>query len=303
MEDSNVVSSNDYDQPLPVIRDPSMAYVLTTLVAALLAVSSIAGLLFGQHGLYDSNLTTLPAFLTQDVLSLLVAIPLLSASAWITRRGSVRGLLLWMGTLFYVAYAYAYGVLGDHLAPLFLVYAAIVSMSLYGLVYLLVSIDADAVRARFAVHTPTRLTGGFVAFMAVLMGTIWAAGIVADLYSGISPSRVQLVVWPLDLVVAFPALFWGGVWLWRKQALGYVVGGIILLKAAAEGLTLVAQTSATVLMGGQYDPMLPAYAVVGVGGLVLLIVYLRCVLPRASEPRRARRLQHASRLLPGQASR
>ena len=267
---------------LPVIRDLRVAYVLSGVVTVLLAIASAAGLVFGQRGLYEPNLTTMPAFLTQDVLSLVVALPLLLWSTWAARRGSVRGLLLWMGTLFYVAYAYAYTVLGDHLMPLFLLYAVIVSASLYGLVYLLVSTDAEGVRASFGEHTPARLAGGFVAVMALFIGGKWASAIVGDVLASATPTRVELVVYPLDLVVAFPALFWGGVWLWRKQPLGYVVGGIVLLKSAAEGLTLVAQTGVTVLMGGEYDPTTPAYAVIGLGGLALLIAYLRSATARES---------------------
>jgi hypothetical protein len=115
--------------------------------------------------------------------------------------------------------------------------------------------------------------------MALLLGSMWCMAILNSVLSGTAPTRVQLVVWPLDLVVAFPALFWGGVWLWRKQPLGYVAGGIVLLKAAAEGLTLMVQTWAVVLMGGERDPLLPAYAIVGLGGLAMLILYLRSVLP------------------------
>src|SRR5579864_6840175 len=114
---------------LPIIRSLTIAYWVTSLVAACLVVSSVAGLFFGQRGLYEPNPATLPSLLTQDVLSLLVAVPLLLVSMWTARRGSVRGLLLWMGTLFYVAYAYSYTVIGDRLAPLLLVYVAIVSMA------------------------------------------------------------------------------------------------------------------------------------------------------------------------------
>jgi hypothetical protein len=265
--------------PLPTIRNLRIAYTVSALVAVSLVVSSVAGLLFGQRGLYEPNPATLPAFLTQDLLSLFVAVPLLLGSMWAANRGSVRGLLLWMGTLFYVAYAYSYTVLGDRLSPLFLLYAAIVSMALYCLVYLLVSTDAVAVKARFSAHAPTTLAGAFVAFMALALGAMWVAMIVGDLVSGTPPTRVQLVVWPLDLIVAFPALFWGGIYLWRRDALGYVVGGIVLLKAAAEGVTLVLQTWATVLMGGPGDPLVPVYAIVGGGGLALLVVFLHSVQP------------------------
>ncbi len=269
---------HDQTSVLPVIRPLAFPTVLSLLVAALLAVSSIVGLLFGQRGLYEPNPATLPTFLAQDAISLVVTIPLLLASVWTARLGSVRGLLLWMGTLFYVAYGYSYAVLGDHLAPLFLVYAAIVSMSLYGLVFLLVSADAEAIRARFSPRAPTRWAGGFVACMALLMGGMWVAMILGDVLTGTAPDRRLLVIWPLDLIVAFPALFWGGVWLWRGQPLGYVVGGIVLLKAAAEGLTLVVQTGATLLMSGLGDDLLPAYAVIGVGGLGFLVLYLRGVV-------------------------
>src|SRR5579859_1001397 len=53
--------------PLPVTRSLTIAYVVTCVVTALLVASSMAGLLFGQRGLYEQNLATLPAFLTQDV--------------------------------------------------------------------------------------------------------------------------------------------------------------------------------------------------------------------------------------------
>jgi hypothetical protein len=238
-------------------------------------VSSVAGLLFGSRGLYAPNPATLASFLTQDALSLLVAVPLLLGSMWTARGGSVRGLLLWMGTLFYVAYAYSYLVIGDRLLPVFLVYVAIVSMSLYSLLYLAMSTDAHVVKAHFSVHTPTGIAGGFVAFMALALGSMWVLAIIGDQISGTTPTQVQLMVWPMDLIVAFPALFWGGIYLWRRHPLGYVAGGIVLLKAAAEGLTLVLQTWATVLMGGPGDPLMPVYGIVGLGGLALLIAFLR----------------------------
>jgi hypothetical protein len=262
---------------LPVIRTLTTAYVLTVLVGVCLVISSVAGLLFGQRGLYEPDPSTLPSFLTQDAVSLVAGVPLLLGSMWTARRGSVRGLLLWMGMLFYIAYAYSYAVLGGRLAPLFLLYVAIVSMSLYCLVYMLVSTDADAVKARFSAHTPTTVAGAFVAFFALSLGSMWIWTIVGDLFAGTPATPVQLVVWPLDLIVAFPALFWGGIYLWRRNALGYVAGGIVLLKAAAEGLTLVLQSWVTALMGGPADPLVPVYAIVGMGGLVLLVAYLRGV--------------------------
>jgi len=62
---------------LPVIRSLTFPFVVSLIVAALLLISSIAGLLFGQRGLYQPNPATLPSFLAQDVITLVVAVPLL----------------------------------------------------------------------------------------------------------------------------------------------------------------------------------------------------------------------------------
>jgi len=114
--------------------------------------------------------------------------------------------------------------------------------------------------------------------MALLLGIMWVTRVIGDVLFGNTPKATDLVVFPLDLVIAFPALFWGGLWLWRKQPLGYVVGAVVLTKAAAEGLSLVFQTGATMVMSGIGDELLPAYAVAGIGGLVLLAIYLRSVV-------------------------
>jgi len=54
---------------------------------------------------------------------------------------------------------------------------------------------------------------------------------------------------------------------------------MILLKAAFVGITLVVDSYLVTLWGEPLDPMLPAYAVIGLGGLAFLVVYLRAVLP------------------------
>ena len=65
----------------------------------------------------------------------------------------------------------------------------------------------------------------------------------------------------------------------------HVVAGLMLLKAAFVGITLVVDSYLVTLWGEPLDPMLPAYAVIGLGGLVFLVVYLRSVLPISAPPR------------------
>jgi hypothetical protein len=267
-------------EKLPATRGLALAYALSGVTAVLLLVTSVAGLVFGQGGLYGPDPATMPAFLGQDALSLIVGLPLLLGSLALARRGSLRGLLLWMGVLFYIAYSYAYYPLSPEFNALYLVYIVIVSASLYSLVYLLLSVNAEAVQARFSARTPVRLIGGFMMVMALLLTLKWVSTIIGTLADGAIPTHVQLVVWPLDLIVALPALFWGGLWLWRRHPLGYLVTGLLLLKAAFVGVTLVVDTWLVTLWGQPLDPTLPAYAVIGLGGLFLTAMYLRCIRPK-----------------------
>lgn len=261
---------------LPVREDLRPVVATSLVTAALLAITAVAGLLFGARGLYTPDPATLAPFLGQDGITLVAILPLLLWSLWAARRGSLRGLLLWTAALFYLAYSYAYYVLNPEFNVLYLAYIAIVAMSLYSCLYLLLSTDADAVARRFSARAPVRLAGGFLMALSVGLGLAWVTMIISHLASGTTPSRVNQVVWPMDLIVAFPAMFWGGLWLWRRRPLGYAVATVLLFKGGLLGVTLVVNTwLASTFWGMPPDPALPVYTIGGLGGLALAAHYLR----------------------------
>jgi hypothetical protein len=288
---------------LPVRYGLALVTVTSLLTAALLAATAAAGLLFGTRGLYTPHPARLAAFMGQDGVSLAAVLPLLLWSVWAARRGSLRGLLLWIAALFYIAYSYAYYALDPAFNVLYLAYIAIVAMGLYGCLYLLLATDADTVAACLRAHAPVRAAGAFLMVLPVGLGLAWVAMIVGHLASGATPTRVNQVVWPMDLVVAFPAMFWAGLWLWRRQPLGYLVAPVLLIKGGLLGVTLVINTwLATAFWGVPMDMAVPVYAVGGLGGLALAIVYLRRVDPSLSSAMGERernastpRLGHAAR--------
>src|SRR5690349_24647551 len=129
------------------------------MIALVVTVVSVAGLLDGPR-LYPSlDTQSLPLFVGQDVLNLLVGLPLLLGALWLVRRGALSGLLLWPGALFYVLYDYGYYVLGAPFNLFFLAYLALMTLSAYTLIGILRSTDARAVRDRLADCVPHRLTG------------------------------------------------------------------------------------------------------------------------------------------------
>jgi hypothetical protein len=85
---------------LPLRFGLQLVTTTSILIGVLLAITAVAGLLFGPRGLYQPDAATLPTFLGQDAITLLAVVPLLLTSIWAARRGCVRGLLLWAAGLF-----------------------------------------------------------------------------------------------------------------------------------------------------------------------------------------------------------
>lgn len=239
---------------LPVRGDLAGSRRVSWVLAALVAVSSIVGIILGGNGFYDPYEASLAGLVGQDVASLVLGLPVLLISMRWTREGSTAGLLAWAGALFYFAYSYFFFIVGGFNA-LFPVYVAIAGTSLYGLLGLLVAIDPTAVRASFGAHTPYRPVAAFLIGTVGLFLFIWGGMTMSLIGSGEQPDPVLHLVVAIDGSVLLPALLLGGSLLWRRAAWGYALGGLLLVKATLTGLTLAFTTSLSGLWAGALAPM------------------------------------------------
>src|ERR1700682_427511 len=104
----------------------------------------------------------------QDLVTLVVGVPLLVVGLIGARRGSVRCLLLWLGAVGYIAYAYATYAFATHFNPLFLVYVLNFGLSVLQLVFGLIRLDVGRLRTTFNPRAPTRLVSAALVGMAFL---------------------------------------------------------------------------------------------------------------------------------------
>jgi hypothetical protein len=275
---------------LPIKSDLGLAYLASIVVALVMTIASLAGLIWGSAIYPITDLKLFPLFVGQDALNLIVGLPLLLGSMWLARRGSLIGLLLWPGALFYVAYDYGYYVLGAPVTLFFLPYIGLMTVSMYAAVAVVVSIDADTIRERFARSVPPRAVGGFLAGLAVLFTMLWTALNVSALASGTPIDDVVRVVTIMDLTLQLPALFLGGILLWRGASIAYVVAPGLLLQAAAylAGLSAITVLQ-EVLLATPVDPMAvaPGFIVAAIA-LIFIGTFVRGAA-RSSALRRAPR--------------
>jgi hypothetical protein len=265
---------------LPVKNKFTLAYALSGLLGVLLLVSSLAGVLYWRGGIYEMYPARLAGLVGQDVISLVVGLPLLVVSVWLTARGSTRGLIVWTGTLFYFAYSYYFYVIGGFNA-LFLVYIAVVSTSLYALLSLLFNTDPEAFKACFGPRAPTRLVSSFLVGYSLLFALMWTGLSLSSAIAGKRPDEVTHSVVAIDCTVLLPLLFFGGLLLWRREAWGYVLGGFLLVKMATTGFTLAFTTALGAWWARGIDPFNAAlfilFALMAMGSVALLVPHMRSI--------------------------
>lgn len=265
---------------LPIRSDLILAYRLTAALAVMLFATSALGLMFGSSGLYTAYPAALAALMGQDVVSLVVGLPLLIGSAWLANRGSTAALLAWTGMLFYLAYSYYFFVVGGFNA-LFLVYVAIVATSLYGLLSLVLAIDAATLARRIGEGLPRRSVSIFFLAIVSLFAVMWVGLSLSTSATGDQLDPVARLVVAIDGAVLLPVLFVGAVKLWRRQPWGYVLGGFLLVKVAATGLTLAFTQALAMVWAGSVDPFEAfLFAIFGVMALVsigLFVPYARAL--------------------------
>ncbi|HSI98851.1 MAG TPA: hypothetical protein VLA59_00525 [Patescibacteria group bacterium] len=218
---------------------------LSWLLAALMAVQAGAGIL--APAVYRDTGWVTSAWYGNDLVTLLVAVPLPAWALTAAGRGSLRAELVWYAMLGYAVYNYAYYLFGAALNALFPLYAALFVLPAFALILALGRIDVVAIAGRFSDAMPRRWIAAYMLFTGLGLTVAWTAQWAAYVFGGTIPSigveAFQLVA-AMDLTFMVPWFIVGAILLLRRNAWGFVVAPIILLKGAT--YTLVLTTSSTV---------------------------------------------------------
>lgn len=233
--------------------------VYGALVAALVVVASVAGLTV--DGIYRDNLLVRSSWRGTDLVSLVVAVPLLISASFATRRGSGRGTLVCVGVLAYAAYNYAFYLFGAAFNELFLVYVGVLILSTLGLIFGLSSPRVRTMADPVVGPPAASWVGWLVTVVAVLLGIFWLATSVAYLRTGRVPAMVTATGHPTNvtgaldlwLVVTFGLL--GGAWLIRGRPWGFIISAVWTVKGAVYMTALSAASWSAYRAGATDGPV------------------------------------------------
>jgi hypothetical protein len=250
-------------------------WVGLSLAAALLSAAGSVVALLAAGQIYGAETSALnDAATAQDLVGLMLVAPLLSMLAVRASRGGMRAWLCWLGCLAFTVYNYAIYAFSLHFGPLFLLWVAVLGLSLFALIGGLTALPRRALTTRVDADR-VRWVGWFLIAVAVLFGLLWLREIVPDLLAGRSSTSAAAWRVPtnpvhvLDLTFFLPAVFASGLALLRRRWLGAAT--------AAGQLTFLALMCLPILVTpvvAQLSGHTPVWSVGGPVGVLLLAVAL-----------------------------
>jgi len=249
-------------------RKLTFAYLLSLLIALLMAVASGLGLLNPQS-IYPTEALR-QSFFANDVVNLVIGLPALLVALWLAWRGKVVGLLFWPGALMFVLYTYLAYIFSMPIGWYYLLLLTLIAVCAYTLIGLVASIDIGAVGSRLAGAVPSRLTGGLMIVFGLFV-FLRVFGVIADAVN--NPATVtatELAALPADFLIS-PAWIIGGALLLTHKPLGYASGLGLLFQASMLFIGLI------VFM--LLQPLMTEAAFDLAGVLVVTAMSLVCFIP------------------------
>ena len=238
--------------------------VFTVLIVLLSLAASLAGALSYGHdryrtvttarvetvevqdaGVYRYSLRTLVTAGTPwDFVRLFVGIPVLVASFVLYLRGSLRGTVVFIGSLASFLYQYLLWTFDWAYNAYFLVYVGVFALSLCTLGMVLAGIDLSRVRAKMSKRFPVVTAASFSFAVGVLLLFKCMGEIVPSIGTRAMPANATgyytMVDQALDLGLLVPLFILVGILLLKRENLGYLLSASTLILAMTVGLSVVA---------------------------------------------------------------
>lgn len=274
--DTNVAHRQTTRAPGP------LSYRVSTALAAVAAVASAASFLF--WGVLERDTPMSVGNMRGTALAMLtVAVPLLTGSMVLARRGSVRARFVWLGSAAYIAYNAVMFCFAVHFNSFFLLYAALLALSFWALLTTLRDLDLEGLAAACS-RVPARTIAAYMVFCIVVFGLTWLRDIMPATVDNVMPvsfegtGLIQNPIYVLDFAFTFPLLAVGAWLLWRRRPWGYVLAGTLVAMLTIE----TAGIAVDQVFGHRHDPSASLGAVpIMLGftliGLVFSLLFLRRV--------------------------
>lgn len=193
----------------------------------------------------------------QDIVTIILGIPLLLIALFFSRKGLIKGRLLLTGTLAYFLYTYTSYAFLCMYNQFFIIYVMLMSASLFAFVLSMLSFDIEKLKSNFSEKFPVKFVGGFVLFCVTFIGLMWLKLILTPLLNGSVPTVLEhyttLVIQVMDLGFIVPSGIIAGILLIKKRPFGYLLASVITIKAITMLSAMTAMIIRQIIAGANVD--------------------------------------------------
>lgn len=218
-----------------------------------------------------------------DAVVLGLGLPLLALAMYLTKKGSNMGKLLLTGVLAFFLYLYATFALSIAYNQLFLIYVALLALSLYGFILAIIPILAQDSSTLFPSGYKKKWIGRLMMIAGIFTALAWLSEPLADLLTGHEPllrNTPTLFTHALDLAVILPPLIYAGWKIVKGDSWGYLLGFPPLFVLAMLCPAIVSMTISQILAGVEFTPgefavFICAFVILGVFAGAALVSILK----------------------------
>ncbi len=248
--------------------------ILAGLLIVLLLITAGAGLLSPAIYVGFAPPKYVQESRGQDLITLVLGIPLLLLAVMGIRRSRAWAFPLWTGVLAYELYVYGIYAIGGVYNVYFLGYIAVAALSIYTMIGLLGSVDVAWFGQAMGAKLPRRWIGGFFGVITAVFATIWIGQVMTTINTGIVDSGHLIFVF--DLMIVLPAFGITAVKQFRKQAFGDVLAGMLLIKFDSLCISLTVGQLFRYLNGINVETeLLGVFIPLGIIGLIFTAIYFK----------------------------
>lgn len=212
-----------------------VAGIMALILSALALFAALEGIL--NKNLYPDMISAGTATeslilgaIAQDIISAPLAVILAVLSIMFLLRPSVKHLIAIIGLVWYFFYAFGLYVIQGNYTSVYMIYLAIFALSIYSMIWGLLSFDSDTGENCRIPRRLGILIGGFLIFILFVLVPAWVARMAPDIAAHIPGPTYAVFI--LDLCVVFPALGQISYMLFRNKPYGVILAGIALMKTA-----------------------------------------------------------------------
>ena len=232
---------------------------LTALIdspGAKFAFTSITGEVIDVYGegLYKNNsVSGASQAIAQDIVTLILGIPLLIISLVLFNKRSLKGLFMLTGMLGYFLYTYASYSFLLFYNYFFIIYVTIMSISFFAFIMCFNKIMKTDLCACFKNKFNNKTIGCYMLFIAIALFLMWMGRIIPPLINNSTTDGLEhyttLIIQAMDLGFIVPVCALAGVLTIRKNIFGYILSSIITFKGVALTTALSAMIIGQIING------------------------------------------------------